>query len=302
MTGEYKPERRSMDELIMDGDREDVVDAEFREVEPEESQDIIDEFAIPDEAESYARNRTGADYATVEMTPEELAEEDRMATMAEYGAEMTSESGNDREPDPILAVIPTDYAKLIAEMDEDKRDAMEILVTECSIYTPYKPFLQDLAATEYMLMPNRLEFLSRIVLGDKEQRTGFCNNQYGLVEYIMKPYEIQMSFKNRHGERVKDTTGYRELYEVLSYMSKQPFYCGEDQKARYSSMMQGERELLAPIYQDFKEKQQEFLANQEKQKAWSDSFHGGAANTEVDRSEPVTTPVDEEKHNFHYNL
>src|SRR5699024_7635866 len=54
MTGEYQPERRSMDEMTMDGDREGVVDAEFREVESEEKSEEqeIDEFAIPDEPES----------------------------------------------------------------------------------------------------------------------------------------------------------------------------------------------------------------------------------------------------------
>ena len=72
-------------------------------------------------------------------------------------------------------------------------------------------------------MPNRLEFFVGIALGDKEERTGYCNNRYGLVEYVMKPFEVQLNYKNRHGERVKDSTGYRELYEVLSYMSKQPF-------------------------------------------------------------------------------
>lgn len=289
MTGEYQPERNSMDEMTMDGDREEIIDAEFREVETEENaeEQVIDEFAIPDEPESYESNRIISNSTPeehTEMTPEEIAEEDRMATMAEYGAEMEAEtdhSPDDLDPEP-LTVIPTDYGKLIAEMDEDKRDAMEILVTECSIYTPYKAFLQDLAATEHLLKPNRLEFLSKIVLGDREERKGYCNNKYGLVEYTMKPFEILMSYKDRHGERVVEQTGYRELYEVLTYMAKQPFYCGEDQKARYNSMMQGELESLSPIYQEFKNAQQEFLDNNEKQSHWNDGK--------------------ETKRNFHYNL
>ena len=79
-----------------------------------------------------------------------MAEEDRMVTMAEYGAEMEVETDHSpEEPDSEpLAVIPTDYGKVIAEMDEDKRDAIKILVTECSIYTPFKTVLQDLATTE----------------------------------------------------------------------------------------------------------------------------------------------------------
>ena len=296
MTGEYQPERSSMDEMIMDGDREDVIDAEYREVEEtrkveetglqDNTEPVIDGFAIPDEPESYESNRLVASANPTEltgMTAEEMAEEGRMVTMAEYGKEIVAEtevSPTKPEAEP-LTIIPTDYAKVIAEMNEDKRDAMEILVTECSIYTPFKPFLQDLATTENLLMPNRLEFLSKIVLGDREEQKGYCNNKYGLVEYSMKPYEIQMNLKNRYGERVIEQTGYRELFEVLTYMAKQPFYCGEDQKARYNSMMQGEMHSLSTIYQEFKEKQQEFLDNQAKQQAWRQSFHKRREETEV---------------------
>ena len=62
----------------MDGLREDddVIDAEYREAEEAESE--IDDYAIPDEPESYAVKR---------MTPQE-ADEDRMVTMAEYGADI----------------------------------------------------------------------------------------------------------------------------------------------------------------------------------------------------------------------
>ena len=116
MTGEYQPERQSLDEIAMDGDREDIIDADFREVEdiePEEVE-IIDSFAIPDEPESYESNRVQAEAdSSHEMTPEELAEEDHMVTMAEYGAEMKAEAEK-------LEVIPTDYAQVIADMDEDK--------------------------------------------------------------------------------------------------------------------------------------------------------------------------------------
>lgn len=262
MTGEYQTEKRMIDELAMDGDREDIIDADFKEVDEDdieetEELEVIDDFAIPDEPESYQSNRvtdtTVVNSETVDMTSE-------------------------LEP---LRVIPTDYAAVIAAMDEDMRDALEILVTECSIYTPVKPFLQDLAFTANLLMPNRLEFLSGIVLGEKEERKGYCNNKYGLVEYTMKPYEIQVSFKNRYGERVVETTGYRELYEVLTYMAKQSFFCGEDAKARYKALLSGDKENLQPLYRLFLDKQQEFLDNREKQKEWSNGF---------------------QKHNFHYNL
>lgn len=57
--------------------------------------------------------------------------------MAEYGPEMEreyeeyadyeEEAAPQEEPDK-LEVVPTDYAKRIAELDEDLRTAMEILV------------------------------------------------------------------------------------------------------------------------------------------------------------------------------
>ena len=53
LTGEYQPDVPRIDELAMDGLREDdVIDAEYREAESE-----IDDYAIPDEPASYAVNR-----------------------------------------------------------------------------------------------------------------------------------------------------------------------------------------------------------------------------------------------------
>lgn len=92
LTGEYQPETPRIDELAMDGLREDdeVIDAEYREVEPEEAESEIDDYAIPDEPESYASNR---DYVSAKgMTPQETADEDRMVTQAEYGAEIEAET------------------------------------------------------------------------------------------------------------------------------------------------------------------------------------------------------------------
>lgn len=92
LTGEYQSETPRIDELAMDGLREDdeVIDAEYREVEPEEAESEIDDYAIPDEPESYASNR---DYVSAKgMTPQETADEDRMVTQAEYGAEIEAET------------------------------------------------------------------------------------------------------------------------------------------------------------------------------------------------------------------
>ncbi|MEG0722064.1 MAG: helicase, partial [Lachnospiraceae bacterium] len=173
MTGEYQPERQSLDEISMDADREDYVDIVHRVIDATDEQEVVevvDAFAIPDEPESYESHRKiteqKAETETYEMTPEELAEEDRMVTMAEYGAEIEAENREyekqyeESHSDERLEVIPTDYANIIADMDEDMREAMEILVTECSCYMPFKPFLQDIVNSEYLLIPNKLELLS----------------------------------------------------------------------------------------------------------------------------------------------
>lgn len=160
MTGEYQPERPRLDELAMEGTREDeIIDADYREVESSEEKSEIGDYAIPDEPESYEylsdieKLQRAYDEGR-ELTEEEGAIEDRLATMAEYGPEMEreyeeyadyeEEAAPQEEPDK-LEVVPTDYAKRIAELDEDLRTAMEILVFECSCYTPFKPFLPILS-------------------------------------------------------------------------------------------------------------------------------------------------------------
>ena len=99
MTGEYQPERQSLDEIAMDGDREDYIDTDHRVIYDTDEQKVteaVDAFAIPDEPESYESHRhiteQKAETETYEMTPEELSEEDRMVTMAEYGAELEAEN------------------------------------------------------------------------------------------------------------------------------------------------------------------------------------------------------------------
>lgn len=294
LTGEYQPEHTRLDEIAMDGIREDdrSFNHEFGEEETEE--DELDDFAIPDEPESYKHERLTAEteeeyFEKYGMTPEETYEEDRMVTMAEYGAEMAEESGETQK----LEVIPTDYAKIIANLDEDMREAMEILISDCSCYTPFKPFLQDVVSSEYLFMPNKLDFLSEIALNGKDERKAYCNNSYGLIEYTLQPYELTISYKNRVGERVVEQTGYRELYEVLSYMSKQPYYCGADQRERYDAMMaKEERETLQPIYQKFLSQQESVKQNREEQTKRRAEING------TDEPELKT----DTKHNFHYNL
>ncbi len=323
MTGEYQPEKPRFEDIAMDGIREDddAIDGEYEEIEAVSSVDGIDDFAIPDEPESY--NSSLSDIEKLNraynegrpLTDEEAAIEDRLATMAEYGPEMEMEAeyyadyeeeleaevvdapeGEMAEPkdrSELQFITPIDYAKRIEEMDADLRTALEILVSECSCYTPFKPFLMDIVASEYLFMPNKLDFLSDVVLNGKEERSAYANNEYGLISYTLKPYEFEVNFKNRKGERVVETVGYRELYEVLSYMVKTPYYCGVDHREQYEKVMRGDAESHNPIYQLFLDKEAEIKANREatRERAIANGW------------EVVDGGRDEQKKiNFHYNL
>lgn len=252
LTGEYQPETPRIDELAMDGLREDdeVIDAEYQEVEPEEAESEIDDYAIPDEPESYASNR---DYVSAKgMTPQEAADEDRMVTQAEYGAEIEAET-SEKDPSELKYITPIDYAKRIEELDEDLRDAAEILVTDCSCYTPFRAFLMDVVQSDFAFMPNKLDLIRDIALGtDNAERKAYSNNKYGLVEYSIRSGYVKISYKNRNGVRKEGALDWRELYEILSYMVKQPFYCGEDQKKYYQETKQkADRDKMNPVYKRF---------------------------------------------------
>ena len=252
LTGEYQPETPRIDELAMDGLREDdeVIDAEYREVEPEGAESEIDDYAIPDEPESYASNR---DYVSAKgMTPQEAADEDRMVTQAEYGAEIEAET-SEKDPSELKYITPIDYAKRIEELDEDLRDAAEILVTDCSCYTPFRAFLMDVVQSDFAFMPNKLDLIRDIALGtDNAERKAYSNNKYGLVEYSIRSGYVKISYKNRNGVRKEGALDWRELYEILSYMVKQPFYCGEDQKKYYQEIKQkADRDKMNPVYKRF---------------------------------------------------
>ncbi|WP_243010318.1 helicase-related protein [Enterocloster bolteae] len=269
LTGEYQPETPRIDELAMDGLREDdeVIDAEYREVEPEEAESEIDDYAIPDEPESYASNRSvkvanshedaheesnEAYVSAYGMTPQETADEDRMITQAEYGAEIEAET-SEKDPSELKYITPIDYAKRIAELDEDLRDAAEIFVTDCSCYTPFRAFLMDVVQSDFAFIPNKLDLIRDIALGtDNAERKAYSNNKYGLVEYSIRSGYVKISYKNRNGVRKEGALDWRELYEILSYMVKQPFYCGEDQKKYYQETKQkADRDKMNPVYKRF---------------------------------------------------
>lgn len=301
LTGEYQSETPRIDELAMDGLREDdeVIDAEYREVEPEEAESEIDDYAIPDEPESYASNR---DYVSAKgMTPQETPDEDRMVTQAEYGAEIEAET-SEKDPSELQYITPIDYAKRIAELDEDLRDAAEILVTDCSCYTPFRAFLMDVVQSDFAFMPNKLDLIRDIALGtDNAERKAYSNNKYGLVEYSIRSGYVKISYKNRNGVRKEGALDWRELYEILSYMVKQPFYCGEDQKKYYQETKQkADRDKMNPVYKRFFDIEDSVKANrlETRERAIANGWE-----TKIDENgRVVSDDAVQKKHNFHYNL
>ena len=183
----------------------EVIDAEYREVEPEEAESELDDYAIPDEPESYASSR---DYVSAKgMTPQEAADEDRMITQAEYGAEIEAET-SEKDPSELQYITPIDYAKRIAELDEDLRDAAEILVTDCSCYTPFRAFLMDDKASQqtvYNINKNDSD-QARINAEDAK----LCLKKYKLENYsiyvkAIDDYEhFLVAGKNGNGGILKD--------------------------------------------------------------------------------------------------
>ena len=273
--------------------------AEYREVEPEEAESEIDDYAIPDEPESYASNR---DYVSAKgMTPQETADEDRLITQAEYGAEIEAET-SEKDPSELKYITPIDYSKRIAELDEDVRDAAEILVTDCSCYTPFRAFLMDVVQSDFAFMPNKLDLIRDIALGtDNAERKAYSNNKYGLVEYSIRSGYVKISYKNRNGVRKEGALDWRELYEILSYMVKQPFYCGEDQKKYYQETKQkADRDKMNPVYKRFFDIEDSVKANrlETRERAIANGWE-----TKIDENgHVVSDDAVQKKHNFHYNL
>ena len=103
------------------------------------------------------------------------------------------------------------------------------------------------------LCPIKLDLIRDIALGtDNAERKAYSNNKYGLVEYSIRSGYVKISYKNRNGVRKEGALDWRELYEILSYMVKQPFYCGEDQKRYYQETKQkADRDKMNPVYKRF---------------------------------------------------
>lgn len=242
LTGEYYTPHVSMDELL-DDDREDIIDGEYREVE-EAQQELTDDEI------------------------EEILEADRQIADERYEKQQEERqaSASPKSNPPTVADIdfeyiePADYGKMVAELDEEVREALEILVTSCSIYTPFHPFLQDIVNTEDLLMPNKLDYLTEIVLREKpESQKAYAYNSAGhLVEYTVKQSSVNLRYNSRNGEEKNVEVGSRILYEVLSYMVKQEGYCSKGHRESYEQeLAETDRTKQNPVYQKFLAKQEE---------------------------------------------
>lgn len=243
LTGEYYTPHVSMDELL-DDDREDIIDGEYQEVE-EAQQELTD-----DEIEKILE----ADRQIADERYEKQQEE-RQASASPKSNPLTV-ADIDFE-----YIEPADYEKMVAELDEEVREALEILVTSCSIYTPYHPFLQDIVNTEDLLMPNKLDFLTEIVLrGESEGRKAYANSPSSLIEYTIKSSSVNLHYYSRSGEKKETEVGSRIVYEILSYMVKQEGYCTREHRESYQrELAETNRTKQNPVYQKFLAKQEEIL-------------------------------------------
>ncbi|MDE6850903.1 MAG: hypothetical protein K2J67_00220, partial [Lachnospiraceae bacterium] len=240
LTGQYYTPHVSMDELL-DDDREDIIDGKYQEVE-ETQQELTD-----DEIEEILE----ADRQLADERYEKQQEERQALDIQEKDSHTISDVD-------FKYIEPADYKKIVAELDEEVREALEILVFSCSVYTPFHPFLQDLVHTEDLLMPNKLDFLTEIVLrGESESQKAYAYNAGRLVEYAIKPSSVNLCYYSRIGERKDVEIGTRILYEILSYMVNREDYCSKEHRESYQrELAETDRTKLNPVYQKFLEKQE----------------------------------------------
>ncbi len=122
----------------------------------------------------------------------------------------------------------------VEAMDEDLRDALEIYLKSCSAVTPYQPFLQMVSESS-LSKEDKLYFLKSTVSfwdGEKPKK-GFHNNAYSLVEYVAENDNFIVDYKNRNGERRKDTVAYEQLHAVMEYLIKAKMFTGEIRMSAY---------------------------------------------------------------------
>ena len=160
----------------------------------------------------------------------------------------------------------------------------------------------DVVQSDFAFMPNKLDLIRDIALGtDNAERKAYSNNKYGLVEYSIRSGYVKISYKNRNGVRKEGALDWRELYEILSYMVKQPFYCGEDQKRYYQETKQkADRDKMNPVYKRFFDIEDSVKANrlETRERAIANGWE-----TKIDENgHVVSDDAAQKKYNFHYNL
>ncbi len=252
LTGQYYTPHISMDEFAAEN-REDMIDAEYKEAEEEPqtlTDDEIEEILEADRRRADERYEKQLEEAgAAEDAPHSLENDFLTPDIQEKGVHSISEI-------EFKYIEPIDYKKVIAELDEEVREALEILVASCSIYTPFHPFLQALVNTEDLLMPNKLDLLTDIILQEGEESR--YNALGSLIEYKIKPHSISLSYYGRDKEKKDVETGSRIVYEVLSYMAKKEGYCTKERREQFEKELAvGDRTKLNLVYRKFLEKQEE---------------------------------------------
>lgn len=120
---------------------------------------------------------------------------------------------------PAAGSLFPEALRQVEAMDEDLRDALEIYLKKCSAVAPYQPFLKMVSESR-LTKEDKLYFLNRTInhMEDKDQTKAYHNNAYGLMEYIQSRDAFVVDYKNRNGERRKDSVTYEQLYSVMEYL------------------------------------------------------------------------------------
>jgi N12 class adenine-specific DNA methylase len=272
LTGEYIQTRTSIDEISMDGDREDLNISEDA-IEMSDEETVLDDFSIPDELDDMQG-----------MSDEELAEDDRLVTEAEYRAEMEAENAADDDllhgevidVDGSVIKSRSEFSESLRQvelMDGELRQAIEIYVTECSSIKPYQPFLKVIYESS-LLPPDKISFVNRTINHTgKEYSQAYSNNAYGLIEYNQSQMGVLVNYKGSDGERHKSDVTFEQIYEVCAYLIKAGSFVGKEQEDRFNQLWSDTPfDKKNPIYQDFERRLASFNAPKP------------------------------QKHNFHFNL
>ena len=75
-----------------------------------------------------------------------------------------------------IRAVSYTHLDVYKRQDEDLRDAAEILVTDCSCYTPFRAFLMDVVQSDFAFMPNKLDLIRDIacLLYTSKRKSSYC--------------------------------------------------------------------------------------------------------------------------------